>query len=290
MWNAACIAAEECPCFSSLFTSAAEQPPQIKRVLSQALPDGPRASHTFTGLSGCPRVLVSVKVELIDMSYYNERENVRARLSGASRDKPSLWSECRFNSVVDKGSTCGEEGYVMCGEDAAALVGPSGDLTVEVLGSKHITQPCDDGVALSALVTAECSGSSAVICPISGILSSTESRHCRDESSVLSPTLPIPPDVPELPSDPRPLPRMPLPVPSLPLPPPPPPPSPPPPMRPSPPPPPSPPQPMSPEGANGRRCFRFFWYTLYCLFMCLLFREAEVFNGQCKGRSFLLPH
>ena len=199
-------AAEEYPCFS-LFTAAAEQPPQIKRVLSHALPDGPRASHTFAGLSDCPRVFVSVKAELIDMSYYNERENVRARVSGASRDKPSLWSECRFNSVVDRGSTCGEEGYVMCGEDAAALVGPSGDLTVEVLGSKHVTQPCDDGVALSALVTVECGGSSAVICPISGTLGSTESRHCRDESSFLppppSPSPPPPPSPPQQPMSPE---------------------------------------------------------------------------------------
>ena len=158
---------------------------------------------------------MSVKAELIDMSYYDERENVRARLNGA-REKFSLWSECRFNSVVDRGSTCGEEGYVMCGKDATALVGPSGDLTVEVLGSKYIRQPCDDDVALSALVTVECGGSSAVICPPSGILGATESRHCRDESSFVSHALPIPPDVPELPPDPPSLPRMPQPVPRLP--------------------------------------------------------------------------
>ena len=129
------------------------------------------------------------------MSYYKKWENLRARLSGA-KDKPSLWSECRFNSAVDKDSTCGEEGYVMCGEDATSFVGPSGDLTVEVLGSKYVTQPCDDGVALSALVTVECGGSSRVICSGSGILDATESRHCRDESSFFPPSPPLPPPSP----------------------------------------------------------------------------------------------
>ena len=53
-------------------------------------------------------MFVSVKAELIDMSYFDEWENVRARMSGG-RDKPTMWSECRFNSAVDRGSTCGEE-------------------------------------------------------------------------------------------------------------------------------------------------------------------------------------
>ena len=151
------------------------------------------------------------------MSYYNEWENIRARISGA-RDKPSRWSECRFNTVVDKDSTCGEEGYVMCGEDSTASVGPSGDLKVEVLGSKHITQPCDDGVVLSALVTVECGGSSEVICPRSEVLDTTQSRHCMDESSFFPPSLfPSPPTSPARPSPPPPPPPS-SPPPSAPLP------------------------------------------------------------------------
>ena len=146
-------------------------------------------------------MFVSVKAELIDMSYFDEWENVRARLSGG-RDKPTMWSECRFNSVVDRGSTCGEERYLMCGEDATALVGPSGDLTVEVLASKYITQPCDDDVALSALVTVECDSSSAVTCPPSELLGATDSRHCRDESSFFPPSPPPPPPSPPPPPPP----------------------------------------------------------------------------------------
>ena len=183
------------PLLIPLFT--ADQPPQITRVLSQALlPDGPRASHTFTGLSDCPHVFVSVKAKLIGMSYYNEFENIRARISSQDIYEPSLWSECRFNTVVDKANTCDEEGFVMCGEDVTALVGPSGDLTVEVLASKYITQPCDDDVVLSALVTVECGGSSTVICTRPGILGATESRHCRDESSFFPPSPPPPPPSP----------------------------------------------------------------------------------------------
>ena len=64
----------------------------------------------------------------------------------------------------------------------------------------------------------------------------------------------------------------------------------PPPPSPSPPPPPSPPQPMSPEGANDRRSiFVPFFGRLVIAFPCVCFFEREVFNGQCKGRRFLLP-
>ena len=127
-------------------------------------PNGPLASHTFTGLSDCPRVFLSIAAKLIDMSFLDEKENIRARISGGA-GTPAVLSDCGYNGFAE-GNTCGRRGYVMCGNDVSALVGEPGELTVEVLGSTFIRDPCEDGIALSSILTVECGSSSDMGKPI----------------------------------------------------------------------------------------------------------------------------